>query len=112
MGQTPKAVEKLKVLVDSPQPRLLRIDIKQRGCAGQSYSLDYVEKPGNLDESIEQDGVKVLIASNALLTIIGSEMDYKEDRLSSQFVFHNPNVKESCGCGLSFTTTKQESLNV
>jgi iron-sulfur cluster assembly protein len=77
--------------------------------------LDYVTEKGKFDEVVEQNGtlpsppsqslgVRVLVASNALLTIIGSEMDYVEDKLSNGFVFRNPNVTESCGCGLSFST--------
>ncbi|RKP07438.1 hypothetical protein THASP1DRAFT_2232, partial [Thamnocephalis sphaerospora] len=66
------------------------------------YNLEYVTEKGKFDEVVQQDGVMVLVASNALLTIIGSEMDYVKDKLSAGFVFHNPNVKESCGCGQSF----------
>jgi len=68
-----------------------------------SYHLEYVEKPGKFDEVVEQDGVKVMIDSKALFSIIGSEMDWKEDRISAKFVFNNPNVVDACGCGESFT---------
>jgi len=68
-----------------------------------SYHLEYVDKPGKFDEIVQQDGVKVLIDSKALFSIIGSEMDWVEDRLSSKFSFKNPNVKDACGCGESFT---------
>jgi len=67
-----------------------------------SYHLEYVEKSGKFDEVVEQDGVKVLIDSKALFSIIGSEMDWVEDKLSSKFAFKNPNVKDACGCGESF----------
>jgi len=67
-----------------------------------SYHLEYVDKPGKFDEKVEQDGVTVLIDSKALFSIIGSEMDWVEDRLSSKFAFKNPNVKDACGCGESF----------
>lgn len=68
------------------------------------YHLEYVDKPGKFDEIVSQDGVKVLIDSKALFSIIDSEMDWKEDKISAQFVFKNPNIKEECGCGLSFMT--------
>ena len=66
------------------------------------YHLEYVDGKGKFDEQVEQDGVAVLVDNKALFSIIGSEMDWVEDRLSSRFVFKNPNVKESCGCGESF----------
>jgi iron-sulfur cluster assembly protein len=67
-----------------------------------SYHLEYVDKPGRFDEIVEQDGVRVLIDSKALFSIVGSEMDWQEDKISAKFVFKNPNIKEECGCGISF----------
>ncbi|KAF3481335.1 iron-sulfur assembly protein [Arthroderma uncinatum] len=99
---TPTALSKLRDLVSQPDPRMIRIGVKNRGCSGLSYNLEYVEKPAAFDEVIEQDGVKVLIDSKALFSIIGSEMDWHEDPLSSRFVFNNPNIKDECGCGESF----------
>ncbi|KAJ3106392.1 Iron-sulfur assembly protein 1 [Phlyctochytrium planicorne] len=102
---TPKAVSRLKELLSDPTaPKLLKIGTKKKGCSGQTYTLEYVEpgKHSKLDEIIEQDGVKVLIDSKALFSLIGSEMDFVEDVLSSQFIFNNPNIKEMCGCGQSF----------
>jgi iron-sulfur cluster assembly 1 len=81
----------------------LKISVRNKGCSGAAYSLDYTTEKGKFDEVVEQDGVKILIDAKALLTLIGSELDYVHDPLSSQFVFYNPNVKETCGCGLSFT---------
>ncbi|KAI0089722.1 hypothetical protein BDY19DRAFT_984742 [Irpex rosettiformis] len=100
---TPAAVERLKALMKSPTPQHLRIGVRNKGCAGLSYHLEYVDKPGKFDEIVEQDGVKVLIDSKALFSIIGSEMDWKEDGLSAKFAFKNPNIKDACGCGESFT---------
>jgi iron-sulfur cluster assembly protein len=93
--------------------------VRNKGCAGLSYHLEYVEKPGKFDEIVEQDGVRVLIDSKALFSIIGSEMDWTEDALrhvspsllpasllifnSSRFSFKNPNITDACGCGESFT---------
>jgi len=68
-------------LLSGPTPQLIRIGVRNKGCAGLSYHLEYVDKPGKFDEVVEQDGVKVLIDSKALFSIIGSEMDWKEDAL-------------------------------
>ncbi|WVR07455.1 hypothetical protein IAU60_004496 [Kwoniella sp. DSM 27419] len=101
---TPAAISRLEQLVASPtEPKLLRISVKSRGCAGMAYHLDYVPPPGGkFDEVVEQDGVKVLIDSKALFSIIGSRMDWRDNRLSAGFVFDNPNVVDTCGCGESF----------
>lgn len=104
---TPTAVERLRELLESDSgPRLIRIGVRNKGCAGMSYHLEYVtpDQAGKFDERVRQDGVEVLVDSKALFSIIGSEMDWKEDTLSAKFVFNNPNVKESCGCGESFLT--------
>ncbi|KAI9768562.1 MAG: Iron-sulfur assembly protein 1 [Geoglossum simile] len=102
MTLTPSATLQLKTLLSQPEPKLIRVGVKNRGCSGLSYHLEYVQKPGAFDETIEQDGVKVLIDSKALFSIIGSEMDWVEDKLNRRFVFRNPNIKEQCGCGESF----------
>ncbi|KAF9782091.1 hypothetical protein BJ322DRAFT_193105 [Thelephora terrestris] len=100
---TPSAVARLANLVQGPHPQLIRIGVRNKGCAGLSYHLEYVDKPGKFDEVVEQDGVQVLIDSKALFSIIGSEMDWREDALSARFAFKNPNVQDACGCGESFT---------
>jgi len=89
---TPTAVEHLRELLDSPEPKLIRIGVKNKGCSGSAYHLEYVDKPGRFDEQVEQEGVKVLIDSKALLKVIGSEMDWVEDKLSARFTFTNPNI--------------------
>ncbi|KAI0686114.1 hypothetical protein BC835DRAFT_1380684 [Cytidiella melzeri] len=103
ISMTPAAVERLKALMKSPTPQHLRIGVRNKGCAGLSYHLEYVDQAGKFDEVVEQDGVKVLIDSKALFSIIGSEMDWTEDALSAKFAFKNPNIKDACGCGESFT---------
>ncbi|KAJ5224062.1 FeS cluster insertion protein [Penicillium chermesinum] len=102
MKLTPVATEQLRKLMSQPDPKYIRVGVKNRGCSGLAYHLEYVEKPGKFDEVVEQDGVKVLIDSKALFSIIGSEMDWQEDKLSRRFIFRNPNIKEECGCGESF----------
>jgi len=102
MKLTPGAVEQLRAMLDQPAPKLIKVGVRNRGCSGLAYHLEYVEKPGMFDEEVEQDGVKVLVDSKALFSIIGSEMDWVEDKLNQRFVFKNPNIKEQCGCGESF----------
>ncbi|KAG4435235.1 hypothetical protein IFR05_009268 [Cadophora sp. M221] len=102
MKLTPGAVGQLRELLNQPEPKLIKVGVRNRGCSGLAYHLEYVEKPGMFDEEVEQDGVKVLIDSKALFSIIGSEMDWVEDKLNQRFVFTNPNIKEQCGCGESF----------
>ncbi|KAF1989065.1 hypothetical protein K402DRAFT_372591 [Aulographum hederae CBS 113979] len=99
------AVSVLQELLDQPEPKMIRVGVKNRGCSGLAYHLEYVDKPGAFDEAVEQDGVKVLIDSKALFSIIGSEMDWVEDKLSRRFVFKNPNITEQCGCGESFSVS-------
>ena len=92
---TPCAVSHLRELLDQPEPKLIKVGVRNRGCSGLAYHLEYVDKAGAFDETVEQDGVKVLIDSKALFSIIGSEMDWVEDKLSQRFVFRNPNISES-----------------
>lgn len=94
MKLSPGAVEHLKTLLDEPNPRMIKVGVKNKGCSGLAYDLSFVEKPGTFDEMVEQDGVKVLIDSKALMSIIGSEMDWVEDKLNQRFVFRNPNISE------------------
>jgi iron-sulfur cluster assembly protein len=102
---SPSAVSHLRNLLNQPEPKLIRIGTKSKGCSGLAYDLQYVDKPSKLDEQVEQDGVKVLIDNKALLNIIGSEMDWLEDKLNERFVFKNPNITEQCGCGESFSVS-------
>lgn len=94
MNLTSTAVEQLRSLLDQPSPKLIKVGVRNRGCSGLAYHLEYVDKPGTFDEAVEQDGVKVLIDSKALFSIIGSEMDWVEDKLNRRFVFKNPNISK------------------
>ncbi|CAH0552633.1 unnamed protein product [Brassicogethes aeneus] len=101
---TPSAVSRIKtILKDKNEYIGLKIGVRQRGCNGLSYTLDYALKKEKLDEEVVQDGVKVFIDKKAQLTLLGTEMDYVENQLSSEFVFNNPNIKGTCGCGESFS---------
>lgn len=94
MHLTPSATHQLRNLLSQPDPKMIRVGVKNRGCSGLAYHLEYVEKAGTFDEAVEQDGVKVLIDSKALFSIIGSEMDWVEDKLNQRFVFRNPNISK------------------
>jgi len=80
----------------------VRVGVKSGGCAGMSYIMEYAKETKKNEEVIEDKGVKVFIDSNAIMYLLGTEMDYKTDKFSSQFVFKNPNETERCGCGESF----------
>jgi len=91
---SPSAVQHLRDLLNQPEPKLIRIGTRAKGCSGLAYHLEYVDKPSMLDEQVEQDGVKVLIDNKALLNIIGSEMDWLSDKLNERFIFRNPNISK------------------
>lgn len=101
---TPSAVTRVKELVSNkPNCLGLQIGVKKRGCNGLSYTLDFAMEKVRFSEEVEQDGVKIFIDSKAQLTLLGTEMDYQESKLSTEFVFNNPNITGTCGCGESFT---------
>jgi iron-sulfur cluster assembly protein len=81
----------------------LRVGVKNGGCAGQEYVLEYADKVGPLDEVIEDKGVTILVEPKAVLFLIGSEIDYEVSKLAAKFVFRNPNETDACGCGESVT---------
>ena len=80
----------------------VRVGVKSGGCAGMSYIMEYANEIKPNEEVIEDKGVKVLIDPKAIIYLLGTEMDYKAEKFSSQFVFKNPNETERCGCGESF----------
>ena len=100
---TPLAVKKInEIITKQPEIQGLRINIRTRGCNGLAYTLDFASEINKLDEEVFQDGARIFIAPKAMMSILGSEMDYVTDELSSGFVFNNPNIKGTCGCGESF----------
>lgn len=101
---TQSAVEKVKsVLAGNPEAVALKVGVRTRGCNGLSYTLDYASDKGKWDEEVQQDGVTIYIDRKAQLSLLGTEMDYSETKLASEFVFNNPNIKGTCGCGESFS---------
>ena len=83
----------------------LRIGVKKGGCAGMEYTLDWVAEAARFDEIVEQDGARVIVDPQAVLFLLGTEMDWKVDKLAAQFVFNNPNQTSACGCGESVNLT-------
>jgi len=83
----------------------LRVGIKNGGCAGQSYTVEYAHEVRPTDEVVEDKGVKILVDPKAVLFLLGTEMDYKADKMQAQFVFNNPNQTGACGCGESVQLT-------
>ena len=90
----------------------VRVGVKNGGCAGMSYTMEYAESVNPLDEVVEDKGVKVLIDPKAVLFLLGTEMDFQTTKLSSQFVFNNPNQTSACGCGesVAITPARPEAL--
>jgi iron-sulfur cluster assembly protein len=104
MTVTPAAAERVKALIESRgKPTAgIRIGVRSKGCSGMSYTLEFADSQQPLDEVVDTQGVKLLIDPKASLFLIGTEMDYEEEKLKSGFVFRNPNEKGRCGCGESF----------
>jgi len=103
MRLTVAAADRIKaVMAKTERPiAAIRVGVKNGGCAGMSYYMEYAESVNPLDEVIEDKGVRILIDPKAVLFLLGTEMDYKVDKLSAQFTFNNPNQTAACGCGES-----------
>lgn len=91
-----------EIMANSSKP-YLRVGVTKGGCAGMEYLMDYAEAPEAFDEIIEDNGVKILVKADAVLFLLGSMIDHETTRLSSRFVFKNPNETDACGCGESVT---------
>lgn len=103
MTLTPRAAERVRAIMDAKGPEIagLKIGVKKGGCAGMEYTMTWADSVGKFDEVVEQDGARVIVDPQAVLYLLGTEMDYKTDKLSAQFVFNNPNQTGACGCGES-----------
>ena len=105
MRLTEAAAERIRALqaASGKEVEGVRIGVKNGGCAGMEYTMSYAEARGPHDEVIEDKGVKLLIDPTAVMFLLGTEMDYRSDRMRSGFVFNNPNQTSACGCGESVT---------
>ena len=98
---TPAAARQISRLMGKQGSSGLRIGVKKGGCAGMEYTMDYVSDVNPMDEVVEQDGARVMIAPMAQMFLFGTQIDYQTTLLESGFKFNNPNVAEACGCGES-----------
>jgi iron-sulfur cluster assembly protein len=107
MRLTDAAASRIKsVMAQAAKPVAgVRVGVKNGGCAGMEYTMEYADAVGPTDEVVEDKGVKILIDPKAVLFLLGTEMDYKIEKLSAQFVFNNPNQTSACGCGESVQLT-------
>ena len=104
---TDNAALRIKEIMSNAEKDSLgvRVSVKTGGCAGMSYVMEYTKELNPNDEVVEEKGVKVFVDPGAVMYLLGTEMDYKKEELSSSFVFNNPNETERCGCGESFKIT-------
>ena len=104
MTVTDSAADRIRALLSKRgKPSLgIRVGVRSRGCSGLTYTLEYADEKGKFDEVVEDKGVTILIDPKATMFILGTEMDFVEDKLQSGFTFRNPNEKGRCGCGESF----------
>lgn len=102
---TDRAATRVKdIMAKSETPKIgIRLGVKNGGCAGMEYTMDYADEKQPLDEVVEDKGVTILIEAKAVLFLLGTEMDWEEDKLSAGFRFNNPNQTDACGCGESVT---------
>ncbi|MCK0195494.1 Fe-S cluster assembly scaffold SufA [Ancylobacter sp. 6x-1] len=107
MSLTDAAAARVRSIIERSETPVfgLRVGVKNGGCAGMEYTMEFAEEPGRFDEILEDKGVKVLIDPKAILYLLGTEMDFKTDKMSAQFVFNNPNQTSACGCGESVAIT-------
>tara|TARA_Y100001954_G_scaffold30474_1_gene28072 strand:- start:114 stop:449 length:336 start_codon:yes stop_codon:yes gene_type:complete len=101
------AAERIREIMSNAEKDSIgvRVSVKSGGCAGMTYVMEYTKETNPNDEVIEDKGVKVFVDSAAVMYLLGTEMDYKTEEMSSTFVFNNPNETERCGCGESFKIT-------
>lgn len=111
MTITDAAAERVRSAVENAEKTVigLRVGVKNGGCAGMSYTVEYADSILPFDEVIEDKGVKVLVDPKAILFLLGSEMDVKTDKFASTFVFRNPNETSACGCGESVAITPAQA---
>jgi iron-sulfur cluster assembly protein len=107
MRLTDAAADRIKAIMAKSEKPIagVRVGVKNGGCAGMAYTMEYADSAAKFDEVVEDKGVRLLIDPKAVLFLLGTEMDFKVDKLSSTFVFNNPNQTSACGCGESVQLT-------
>jgi iron-sulfur cluster assembly protein len=107
MRITDAAAERVReIIANSDKPLVgVRVGVKNGGCAGMSYTMDFAEEINKFDEVVEDKGVKIVVDPKAIMFLLGTEMDFRVEKLSSVFVFNNPNQTSACGCGESVAIT-------
>ncbi len=105
MSLTEAAARRAQELLSASEKAALRVGIKNGGCAGMSYTLDFADEIGPYDEVVEDKGVKIVIDPKALMFLFGTQMDFEATKLGAGFIFNNPNQTGSCGCGESVSIT-------
>ena len=112
---TPAAAERVRAVMAQEGEAVagLKIGVKKGGCAGMEYTMSWADTVGKFDDVVEVEGARVIVDPSAVLYLLGTQMDYKVDKLSAQFVFNNPNQKSACGCGesVNLIPVSQDALN-
>ncbi len=110
---TDAAADRVREIIATSEEVILglKIGVKNAGCAGMAYTLDYATERDPLDEVVEDKGVTIFIEAKAVLFLLGTSMDYRVDKLSAQFVFDNPNQVDACGCGESVNLQPAEPVD-
>ena len=107
---TSEALKRLKSLINEAEEdvKAIKLGVKNGGCAGMAYTMDYVEEISDSEEVIKMEDINIIIDNSAILFLLGTELDYEETKLNSGFVFNNPNQTDACGCGESVTLEQAE----
>jgi len=107
---TSEALKRLKSLIKEAEEdvKAIKLGVKNGGCAGMAYTMDYVEEISDSEEVIKMEDINIIIDNSAILFLLGTELDYEETKLNSGFVFNNPNQTDACGCGESVTLEQAE----
>ena len=107
---TSEALKRLKSLISESEENVkaIKLGVKNGGCAGMAYTMDYVEEISDSEEVIKMEDINIIIDNSAILFLLGTELDYEETKLNSGFVFNNPNQTDACGCGESVTLEQAE----
>lgn len=112
MTMTEAAARRAHELLSTSDKAALRVGVKNGGCAGMAYTLEFAETIGPFDEVVEAKGVKIVIDPKALMFLFGTEMDFETDKLGAGFIFKNPNQTGTCGCGESVSITPVEQRDI